>query len=52
VPGRGEQQFNHFHGNEGRDGQGHVGNPGHDGGGERALPGSRGGGNRGGGHPR
>jgi hypothetical protein len=52
FPGRGEQQFNHFHANEARDGQGHIGNPGHDGGGEHALPGGRGGGNRGGGHPR
>ncbi|HEX3966704.1 MAG TPA: hypothetical protein VHW70_01945 [Edaphobacter sp.] len=56
LPGRGEQQFNHFHGNEARDGRGHIGNPGHDGGGEHALPGGRAGGNRGGnrggGHPR
>src|ERR1700742_3960385 len=53
MPGRGEPAFNHFHANEGRDGQGHVGNPGHDGGGERALPGgNRGGGHPGGGHPR
>jgi hypothetical protein len=52
LPGRGEPAFNHFHANEGRDGQGHIGNPGHDGGGEHALPGARGGGNRGGGHPR
>ena len=52
LPGRGEPAFNHFHANEGRDGQGHIGNPGHDGGGEHALPGGRGGGNRGGGHPR
>ena len=58
LPGRGEQQFNHFHGNEARDGRGNVGNPGHDGGGEHALPGYRGGGGshgggggeRGGGH--
>ena len=34
FPERGEQPFNHFHGNEGRDGQGHTGNPGHDAGGE------------------
>jgi hypothetical protein len=44
VPGRGEAQFNHFHGNEARDGQGHVGNAGHDAGAEHALPGFRGGG--------
>ncbi len=50
FPERGEQPFNHFHGNEGRDGQGHIGNPGHDAGGERtggfqghASPGGRGG---------
>ncbi len=49
MPDRGEQRFNHFHGNEARDGQGHIGNAGHDAGGERALPGFRGGGNRGGG---
>jgi len=47
LPGRGEQPFNHFHGNEARDGRGHVGNAGHDAGGEHALPGFRGG--RGGG---
>ena len=44
MPERGEQQFNHFHGNEGRDGRGNVGNAGHEGGGEHALPGYRGGG--------
>ncbi len=37
YPERGEQAFNHFHANEGRDGNGHVGNPGHDGGGERSA---------------
>ena len=47
FPGRGEQPFNHFHGNEGRDGRGHVGDAGHDGAREHALPGYRGG--RGGG---
>jgi hypothetical protein len=53
LPGRGEQQFNHFHANEARDGQGHVGNAPHDGGGEHSLPGSRGGGGgRGGGRGR
>ncbi len=44
MPGRGEQAFNHFHANEGRDGQGHIGNPGHDGGGERSGGFQRGGG--------
>jgi hypothetical protein len=52
LPGRGEAQFNHFHGNEARDGQGHVGNAGHDAGAEHALPGFRGGGHAGGGHGR
>jgi hypothetical protein len=41
LPSRGEAPFNHFHGNEARDGQGHVGNAGHDAGRERALPGAR-----------
>jgi hypothetical protein len=51
LPDRGSRQFNHFHGNEARDGRGHVGNPGHDGAGEHALPGFRGGGGHaGGGH--
>jgi hypothetical protein len=44
LPGRGEQPFNHFHGNEARDGRGHTGDAGHDAGGEHALPGYRGGG--------
>ncbi|MGA3070853.1 MAG: hypothetical protein ABSD43_11610, partial [Terracidiphilus sp.] len=30
LPERGAEPFNHFHGNEARDGQGHVGNAGHD----------------------
>ena len=50
LPERGSQQFNHFHGNEARDGQGHVGNAGHEAGGEHALPGYRGGGGHAGGH--
>ena len=52
MPGRGSEPFNHFRGNEARDGRGHVGNPGHDAGNERALPGYHGGGDdhRGGGH--
>jgi hypothetical protein len=48
FPGRGEQPFNHFHGNEARDGRGHIGPAGHDGGHEHALPGYRGGGEHGG----
>lgn len=51
TPQRGEQPFNHFHGNEARDGQGHVGNAGHDAGNEHA-PGAQshvGGGRAGGG---
>ena len=47
VPDRGAHAFEHFHGNEGRDGQGHIGNPGHDPGGEHnpeAHGGFRGGG--------
>ncbi len=43
LPGRGEEQFNHFHGNEARDGRGHAGNPGHDAHGEHQLPGYHGG---------
>jgi len=51
LPERGAEPFNHFQGNEARDGRGHVGNPGHDAGHERALPGYHGGGDhRGGGH--
>ncbi len=45
FPDRGERAFNHFHGNEGRDGRGHIGDPGHDAGLEHA------GGFSGGGHP-
>jgi len=44
LPERGAEPFNHFRGNEARDGQGHVGNAGHDAGNEHALPGYRGGG--------
>ena len=52
----GPNQFNNFHGNEARDGQGHTGNAGHSASSEHALPGyhggsSHGGGNSGGGHP-
>lgn len=49
FPDRGDRPFEHFRGNEARDGRGHTGNPGHDAGNERALPGYRGGG-RGGDH--
>jgi len=49
LPGRGEEQFNHFHGNEARDGRGHTGNAGHDAHDEHQLPGYRGG-NHGGDH--
>jgi hypothetical protein len=42
TPERGAQPFNHFQGNEARDGQGHVGNAGHDAGGEH-QPGVQGG---------
>ncbi|WP_263384051.1 hypothetical protein [Granulicella arctica] len=45
FPNRGEQAFNHFHGNEAHDFQGHIGNAGHDAGNEH------GGGFQGGGHP-
>jgi len=54
MPNHGEQPFNHFHGNEARDGQGHVGNAGHDAGNEH-RPGVQGGyrfGGGGGGHRR
>jgi hypothetical protein len=51
VPERGAQQFNHFQGNEARDGRGNVGQASHSAAGEHALPGNRGGASRGG-HPR
>jgi hypothetical protein len=51
MPERSEQAFNHFHGNEARDGQGHTGNAGHDAGREH-QGGFSGGGRAGGGHPR
>lgn len=41
LPQRGEEPFNHFHGNEARDGQGHEGPAGHDAGQEHRLPGYR-----------
>jgi hypothetical protein len=48
MPERGAEQFNHFRGNEARDGHGHVVKGDHDGGNEHELPGHQGGG--GGGH--
>jgi hypothetical protein len=60
FPERGSRPFNTFHGNEARDGQGHIGHAGHDGGNEH-MPGVQGGyhfgggehgGEHGGGHPR
>jgi hypothetical protein len=53
LPGRGAEAFNHFQGNEARDGHGHVVQAPHEAGGEHALPGFHGGGGHpGGGHPR
>lgn len=43
-PGRGEEPFNHFHGNEAHDAQGHIGNAGHSAAGEHGMGGYRGGG--------
>jgi hypothetical protein len=55
MPERGAQPFQHFNGNEARDGQGHVGNAGHDAHAERSGGfsggGRAGGGGRGGGRP-
>lgn len=48
LPERGAEAFNHFHGNEARDGRGHVGHADHDASHEHALPGYRGGGGHGG----
>lgn len=50
LPERGAEPFAHFHGNEARDGRGHIGNPGHSPGGEHSA-GFSGHGNPGGGHP-
>jgi len=50
LPERGAERFNHFQGNEARDGQGHVGNAGHEARAEHALPGYHGGGGHGGRH--
>jgi uncharacterized membrane protein YgcG len=49
MPGRGVQPFNHFQGNEARDGRGHIGNANHGVGGEHSA-GFGGGGRAGGGH--
>jgi hypothetical protein len=43
FPDRGDRPFYHFHGNEGRDGRGHIGDGDHNMDGEHALPGYRGG---------
>ena len=50
LPARGAQPFQHFNGNEARDGQGHIGNAGHAPAGEHSG-GFSGGGHPGGGHP-
>jgi hypothetical protein len=50
LPERGAEQFNHFRGNEARDGRGHEGQAPHDAGHEHALPGYHGGGGHPGGH--
>jgi hypothetical protein len=50
MPEHGDRPFDHFRGNEARDGQGHTGNPGHDASHERWLPGYRGGGGGGNSH--
>ena len=56
MPDRGSRAFNHFQGNEARDGQGHIGNANHGAGGEHSggFQGGHGGGggSHGGGHPR
>jgi hypothetical protein len=54
TPDRGARAFNHFQGNEARDGQGHTGDAGHSPAAEHSagFQGSRGGGGHGGGHPR
>jgi len=44
LPGRGAEPFNHFQGNEARDGRGNVGQAPHSPAGEHALPGFHGGG--------
>lgn len=44
MPTRGAEQFNHFQGNEARDGKGHTVKAEHEASNEHALPGYRGGG--------
>jgi hypothetical protein len=44
MPGRGDEPNNHFHGNEARDGKGHVVKGDHDAGNEHELPGHQSGG--------
>jgi uncharacterized membrane protein len=51
MPERGAEQFNHFQGNEARDGRGNVGKAPHGPEKEHALPGYPGGGHPSGGHP-
>jgi hypothetical protein len=46
MPARNDEANNHFHGNEARDGNGHVVRGDHDAGGEHALPGHAEGGRR------
>jgi hypothetical protein len=41
LPARGAQPFNHFQGNEARDGKGNVGHASHEATSEHALPGAR-----------
>jgi hypothetical protein len=52
FPDRGARAFNHFHGNEARDGRGHIGNAGHAPTNEHSAGFQGGRGGRGGGHPR
>ena len=52
LPGHGAQQFNHFQGNEARDGRGNVGTANHAPTNEHALPGYHGGASHSSGHPR
>jgi len=52
LPGRGAERFNHFQGNEARDGRGNEGHADHEATQEHALPGYRGSRGGGGWHPR
>jgi hypothetical protein len=51
LPGRGDQANNNFHGNEARDGRGHVVKESHPATNEHALPGRQSGGGHPSGHP-